>query len=83
MEEIVAIFLQKKPKMHILKLFYWKIKNRWKIYMLASYLINKFAVGLKNGLNTASEPGAGSHDHVSVHGCEYLGDGSHQAGSML
>ena len=48
--------------------------------MLGSYLFNKIAVGPNNGLDTASEPGEGSHDHVSVYGCEYLGDGGHQAG---
>ncbi len=48
--------------------------------MLGSYLFNKIAVGLNNGLNTASESGTGSHDHVSVHGGEYLGDGGHQDG---
>ena len=42
--------------------------------MLGSYLFNKVAVGLNNSLDTASEPGAGSHDHVSIHGGgEYLG----------
>ena len=48
--------------------------------MLGSYLFNKIAVSLNNGLYTASEPGEGSHDHVSVHGGEYLGDGGHQVG---
>ncbi len=48
--------------------------------MLGSYFFNKIAVGLNNGIDTASEPGAGSHDHASVHGSEYLGDGGHQAG---
>ena len=50
------------------------------MYILGSYLFNKIAVGLNNGLGTASEPGEGSHDHVSVHAGEYLGDGGHQAG---
>ena len=50
------------------------------MYMLGSYLFNKIAVSLNIGLDTASEPGEGSHDHVSVHGGEYLGDGGHQAG---
>ena len=48
--------------------------------MLGSYLFNKIAVGPNNGLVTASEPGEGYHDHVHVHGGEYLGDGGHQAG---
>ena len=43
------------------------------------YLFNKIAVGLNNGLLPASEPGKGSHDHVSVHGGECLSDGDHQA----
>ena len=34
--------------------------------MLGSYLFNKNAVSLNNGLNTASELGAGSHDHFDV-----------------
>ena len=48
--------------------------------MLGSYLINKITVGLNNGLDTDSEPGADSHDNVSVQCGEYLGDGCHQAG---
>ncbi len=48
--------------------------------MLGNYLFNKIAVSLNNGLDTSSEPGAGSHDHISVHGGEYLGDGGHQTG---
>ena len=48
--------------------------------MLGSYLFNKIAVGPNNGLDTASELGEGSHDHVPVHGGEYLGDGGHQTG---
>ena len=48
--------------------------------MLGSYLFNKIVVGPNNGLDTASEPGEASHDHVPVHGGEYLGDGGHQAG---
>ena len=48
--------------------------------MLGSYLFNKIAAILNNGLETASELGEGSHDHVSVHGGEYLGDRGHQAG---
>ena len=47
--------------------------------MLGSYLFNKIAVGPNNGLDTASEPGEGSHDHVPVHGGEYLGDGGYHA----
>ena len=48
--------------------------------MLGSYLFNKIAVILNNGLETASELGEGSHDHVYVHVGEYLVDGGHQAG---
>ena len=48
--------------------------------MSGNYLFNKIAVSLNKGLDTASEPGEGSHDHVSVHGGEYLGDGGNQAG---
>ena len=49
------------------------------MYRLGSYLFNKIAVSFNNGLDTASEPGEGSHDHASVHGGEYPGDGGHQA----
>ncbi len=44
--------------------------------MLGRYLFNKIAVGF----NTASEMDAGSHDHVTVHGDEYLGVGGQHAG---
>ena len=48
--------------------------------MLGSYKFIKIAFCLNNGLDTASELGEGSQDHVSVHGGEYLGDGGQQAG---
>ncbi len=48
--------------------------------MFGSYLINKITVGLNYGLDTATGPGADSHDNVSVPCGEYLGDGCHQAG---
>ncbi len=48
--------------------------------MLGSYLFNKIAIGLNNGLDSGSGEGVGSDDHVSVHGGEYLGDGDHQTG---
>ncbi len=48
--------------------------------MLGSYLFNKIAIGLNNGLETGSESAAGPHDHVPVHIVEYLDDGGHQAG---
>ena len=50
------------------------------MYMLGCYLFNKIAVGLNNGLDTASEPDAGTPDHVPNHTGEYLRDGGHQAG---
>ena len=50
------------------------------IYLLSPYLLNKTAVSLNNGLNTAPEPGAGTPAHVPVHSGEYLRDGGHQAG---
>ena len=50
------------------------------IYMLSWYLFNKIAVGLNNGFDTASEPGAGTPDLVPVYCGEYLSDGGHQAG---
>ncbi len=50
--------------------------------MLGSYLFNKNAVSLNNGLDTASELGAGSHDNFYVHSGEYLGDRGHQAGPV-
>ncbi len=46
--------------------------------MLGSY-ISKIAISLNNSLDMASELGAGSQDHISVHGGEYLVDGGHQA----
>ena len=47
--------------------------------MLGSYLFNKIAVGLNNSLDSASDPGTGYHDNVSVHAGEYFSDGGHQA----
>ncbi len=41
-------------------------------------LFNKFAVGLNNRLNTASELGADTHVHVPVHSGDYFRDGGHQ-----
>ncbi len=49
-----------------------------KMCILGSYLFNKFAASLYNGLYTASETGAGSLDHEPVHGGEFLGDGCYQ-----
>ena len=77
------LFYKKKHKMHIFKLFIEKSKTWRKLFMLGSYCFNKIAVGLNNGLDTASELSAGSHDQVYVHGGEYLGDGGHQAGLIL
>ncbi len=37
-------------------------------------------VGINNGLDSASEPGAGTPNHAVVHSVEYLSVGSHQAG---
>ncbi len=48
--------------------------------MLGWYFFNKITIGLNNGLNTASEPGASTPDHVSILSGEYLRDGGHQAG---
>ena len=45
------------------------------MYMLSWYLGNKIAVGL----NTASELGAGTPNHVLIHSGENLSDGGHQA----
>ncbi len=52
----------------------------WEMYMLSWYLFNKLAVGLNNGLDMASEPGADTPDHIPIHGGDYLSDGGYQAG---
>ena len=49
------------------------------MYTFSWYLFNKIAVGLNNGLNTASEPGVGTPDHAVVHSGEYPSDGGYQA----
>ncbi len=50
------------------------------IYVGQLSIFKKIVVGLNNNLNTASVLDAGFHNHVSVHGGEYLGDVAHQAG---
>ena len=47
---------------------------------MSCFVFYKFAVGLKHGLITASEPGAGTPAHAPVHNGECLSDGGHQAG---
>ncbi len=52
--------------------------------MLGSYLFIKIAASHKKGLDTVSELGAGSHNHmITVHDGEYLVDGGHATGMSV
>ena len=68
----------KNKKMHILKGFIEKSKTDVRYRYWAAICEIKSPCGL----TTASELSTGSHDHVSVHGSEYLGYGGHHAGLM-
>ena len=65
------LFIKKNTDLHVFK-FLWEKKCVKPIYLLSPYLLNKTAVSLNNGLNTAPEPGAGTPAHVHVHSGEYL-----------
>ncbi len=66
----------KNKEMHILKGFIEKSKTDVRYSYWAAICEMKSPCSLQ----TANEPSTGSHDHVSVNGSEYLGDGGHQSG---